>query len=45
MLRDDAGEPILLELEAIEPNLYFGQAPEAAERLADAIVARARRDS
>ena len=45
MLRDDAGEPILLELEAIEPNLYFGQAPEAAERLADAIVARAQRDS
>lgn len=45
MLRDDAGEPVLLELEAIEPNLYFSQVPEAADRLADAIIARARRDS
>ena len=45
MLRDDAGDPTLLELEAIEPNLYFSQAPAAAERLADAIIARARRDS
>jgi hypothetical protein len=45
MLRDDAGAPILLELEAIEPNLYFSQVPEAADRLADAIIARARRDS
>jgi hypothetical protein len=41
MLRDESGQPILLELEAIEPNLYFEQAPGAAERLADAIVARA----
>lgn len=38
---DDA--PLLLELEAIEPNLYFEQAPEAPELLADAIVRRARR--
>lgn len=41
MLRDDSGSPVLLELEAVEPNLYFPQAPGAAERLADAIVARA----
>jgi hypothetical protein len=41
MLREAGGEPVLLELEAIEPNLYFDQAPGAAERLADAIVARA----
>jgi len=41
MLRDESGAPILLELEAIEPNLYFEQAPGAADRLADAIVARA----
>ena len=40
MLRDEGGAPVLLELEAVEPNLYFGQAPGAAERLADAIVAR-----
>ena len=41
MLRDPGGSPVLLELEAVEPNLYFDQAPGAAERLADAIVARA----
>lgn len=40
MLRHD-GHPILLELEAIEPNLYFDQVPEAADRLADALVSRA----
>jgi hypothetical protein len=39
MLRDDAGAPVLLELEAVEPNLYFDQVPAAAARLADAIVA------
>lgn len=41
MLRDPGGDPILLELEAIEPNLYFGRAPEAVDRLAEAILARA----
>ena len=41
MLRDAGGSPVLLELEAIEPNLYFDQAPGAVERLADAIIARA----
>jgi hypothetical protein len=35
------GSPVLLELEAIEPNLYFDQAPGVAERLADAMLARA----
>lgn len=41
MLGGSDGGPVLLELEAIEPNLYFDQVPEAAERLAGAIVARA----
>lgn len=41
MLRHDGGHPIVLELEAIEPNLYFDQVPEAADRLADALLARA----
>ena len=41
MLRGPDGSPILLELEAIEPNLYFDQAPGSVERLADAIIARA----
>ena len=41
MLRDAAGGPVLLELEAVEPNLYFDQAPNAAPRLAESIVRRA----
>lgn len=41
MLTGDDGEPVLVELEAIEPHLYFDQVPEGATRLADAIVARA----
>jgi hypothetical protein len=41
MLRDTEGSPILLELEAVEPNLYFDQFPEGAGRLARSILARA----
>ncbi len=41
MVRDAAGAPIVLELEAIEPNLYFDHAPAAVERLAEAIIAAA----
>ena len=41
MLRAADGTPILLELEAIEPNLYFDQSPPAADALAAAIVERA----
>ena len=33
------GAPVLLELEAIEPNLYLRQAPGTAQLLADAILA------
>lgn len=32
------GEPLVLELEAVEPSLYLGVSPDAAEKLADAIV-------
>ena len=42
LLQGDDGTPVLLELEAIEPNFYFHQAPGSAERLARATVARAR---
>jgi hypothetical protein len=35
------GSPILMELEAIEPNFYFETAPGAAERLAAALLANA----
>ena len=34
------GEPLLVELELTEPSLFFGTAPAAADRMADAIVAR-----
>ena len=34
------GLPLLLELELTEPSLFFGTAPEAAARLADAIQNR-----
>ena len=37
-----AGEaPMLMELEAVEPNFYFPTAPEAARRLAAAVIAAA----
>jgi hypothetical protein len=38
LLTDDAGAPILLELELIEPALYLSEAPGAAQRLAGAII-------
>lgn len=41
MLRGADGAPVLLELEAVEPNLYFDQVPEGALRLAEAIARRA----
>ncbi|MDX6585778.1 MAG: hypothetical protein QOI31_251 [Solirubrobacterales bacterium] len=41
MLRDADGTPVLLELEAVEPNLYFNEFPDGAGRLARAIAARA----
>ena len=37
------GEPVLLELEAIEPNFYLDQVPATAQHAAEAIVARAAR--
>jgi hypothetical protein len=40
LIRDDAGEPRVLELEMTEPSLFFRHAPGSATRLADAIVAR-----
>lgn len=43
MLTDDDGQPILLELEAIEPNLYLEHSPDAtaaADRLVSAIADR-----
>ena len=39
---DDEGTPQLMELELIEPRLYFRECPKAAERLAAAIAKRLR---
>lgn len=39
VVHDDRGNPVVLELEAVEPNLFLGFAPGAADRLAEAILA------
>ena len=41
MVAGPEGSPVLMELEAVEPNLYLDQAPGSAERVAEAIAARA----
>ena len=40
LIPDDEGNPVVLELELIEPSFFFGQAPEAVGRFADAILRR-----
>lgn len=35
------GEPLLLELEAVEPNFYLDQVPATIERVAEAVIRRA----
>jgi hypothetical protein len=35
------GEPLLLELEAVEPNFYLDQVPRTTARVAEAVLARA----
>jgi hypothetical protein len=37
-VREPGGSPVLMELEAVEPNLYLRQAPATAELLAEAIL-------
>jgi hypothetical protein len=37
LVTDSRGQPVLLELEVIEPALYLDQSPGASLRLADAI--------
>lgn len=41
MIRDRDGRPMVLELEAIEPNFYLDQVPATARLAAAAILARA----
>jgi hypothetical protein len=43
VVADGSGEPVILELEAVEPNLFLRFAEGAADRLADAILDSARR--
>lgn len=43
LIRDAAGAPCLLELEAAEPSLFFAHAPGSAQRFAAAILERAKR--
>jgi O-ureido-D-serine cyclo-ligase len=38
LIRDERGEPVVLELELTEPSLYFVHAPDAANRFADALL-------
>jgi glutathione synthase/RimK-type ligase-like ATP-grasp enzyme len=37
LIREQGGAPLLLELELIEPSLFFAHAPEAAARFAECI--------
>ncbi|HVF06287.1 MAG TPA: hypothetical protein VNA20_15705 [Frankiaceae bacterium] len=41
VVRDDAGDPLLIELEVTEPQLFLRFSDAATHRLADAVVARA----
>lgn len=38
LIRDENGEPVVLELELIEPSLFFPCAPGSAERFAAAVM-------
>jgi glutathione synthase/RimK-type ligase-like ATP-grasp enzyme len=42
LVTDLSGEPCLIELELIEPNLYLDSNPPASVRLAEALLARSR---
>ncbi|MBU4216019.1 MAG: hypothetical protein KJ792_15375 [Actinobacteria bacterium] len=40
LIPDDTGAPVILEVELIEPSLFFEHAPGSVGRFADAVVAR-----
>jgi len=42
-VKDDDGNPVLMELEMVEPSLFFGYHEGALDRFADVIIARASR--
>ena len=37
---DDEGRPVVMELELIEPSLFFDQCPEALDRFVEALIRR-----
>ncbi|MCV2396177.1 hypothetical protein OEB99_17840 [Actinotalea sp. M2MS4P-6] len=41
LVQDDEGAPVLLELEMVEPSLFFQHSEGALDRFADAVIARA----
>ncbi|MDO8107197.1 hypothetical protein Q6348_08305 [Isoptericola sp. b441] len=41
LVHDDDGRPVLLELEMVEPSLFFGYGDGALDRFADAVAVRA----
>lgn len=43
LIRDQQGEPVVLELELVEPSLFFPFAEGSADRFAAAVVRKARR--
>jgi glutathione synthase/RimK-type ligase-like ATP-grasp enzyme len=40
LVAGEGGEPLLIELELIDPHLFLGEAPETTAALADAVLAR-----
>ena len=40
LVAGDAGEPLLIELELIDPHLFLGERPETTAALADSVLAR-----
>jgi glutathione synthase/RimK-type ligase-like ATP-grasp enzyme len=40
LVAGDGGEPLLIELELIDPHLFLGEAPATTAALADAVLAR-----
>ena len=42
LIRDQQGEPVVLELELIEPSLFFPYSAGSAEKFAAAVVRRAK---
>ena len=40
LVRDDAGSPVVIEVELIEPSLFLAMHPPAATRFAEALAKR-----